>query len=329
MTLHIVPLSDEHLADAAALFVARYRALRAQVPFLPSRYEEPGVTWPLLSDLAGRAPGVAALRGSRLAGFLLGMPLPAFRGRRAVYSPEWANGADLDGSREIYWEMYAHLAARWVANGCFTHLVSVLAHDRAGIVGWHWLGFGAVAMDAVRDLSPVRGAAPVEVRRAGADDIEPALALSEGLERHLAAAPTFLARVERYGRAQEERALADPARALWLAYQGAEAVGCMRIGPPNPDACTIIHDDKTASIDRAFTREGARRRGVAAALLDRALEWARAEGCERCAVDFEPMNVLAARFWTSHFQPVCHSLGRCVDERVAWANERRQDADMW
>jgi hypothetical protein len=58
--------------------------------------------------------------------------------------------------------------------------------------------------------------------------------------------------------------------------------------------------------------------------LNRSLEWARSEGYERCAVDFEPMNVLAARFWLRYFSPVCYSLVRHVDERIAWAHERRE-----
>jgi GNAT superfamily N-acetyltransferase len=121
----------------------------------------------------------------------------------------------------------------------------------------------------------------------------------------------------------------DPANALWLAFEGEEAVGCLKTGPASEDACAIIRDEGTTSIVGAFTREHARGRGIAAALLDRALEWARFEGYVRCAVDFEPMNVLAARFWLRHFQPVCYALVRKVDERVAWAHARRVHRDVW
>jgi len=112
MSLEIVSLQDEHLEDAAALVTARYRALREQVPSLPSRYEDASSILPLLRDLAGKAPGVVAMRDGRLAGFLLGMVLPEFRGKRSVYSPEWANAADAEDSGETYREMYAHLSAR-------------------------------------------------------------------------------------------------------------------------------------------------------------------------------------------------------------------------
>ena len=88
MPLEIAPLQDDHLEDAAALVTARYWALRERVPPLPSRYEDVSSILPSLRDLAGQAPGVAAMREGRLAGFLLGMVLPEFRGKRGVYSPE-------------------------------------------------------------------------------------------------------------------------------------------------------------------------------------------------------------------------------------------------
>ena len=94
----------------------------------------------------------------------------------------------------------------------------------------------------------------------------------------------------------------------------------MVIGPANADACAVIQDDKTASITMAFTRESVRNKGVAMALLNRSLEWSCSQGYERCAVDFETMNFLASRFWCKWFEPVCYSLVRCIDERVANAS---------
>ena len=44
--------------------------------------------------------------------------------------------------------------------------------------------------------------------------------------------------------------------------------------------------------------------------------WARDEGYQRCSVDFETMNTLAAHFWPRHFRPVCYSLGRVVNEHI-------------
>ena len=91
----------------------------------------------------------------------------------------------------------------------------------------------------------------------------------------------------------------------------------MRLGPASEDASHIIRDVKTTSITGAFTQERARGGGIATALLNRSLAWARAKGYERCAVDFEPMNPLATRFWLRYFQPVCYAVVRHIDERAA------------
>lgn len=330
MPLEIVPLRDDHLEDAAALATARYRALRQDVPSLPSRYEDVSSILPLLRDLAGQAPGVVVVRDGRVAGFLLGMVLPEFRGKRSVYSPEWANAADAEDGREIYREMYARLSARWVDDGCFTHLITLLAHDREATDAWHWLGFGLAAVDAMRDLTSLQGAiTDIEIRRAALEDIEEAMALSQALQRHLAAAPIFLAPEEERGRGFHEQWLANLANALWLASRGGEVVGCMGLEPSNPEACYIIRDEKTTSITSAFTKESERNKGIGTALLNHSLDWARSAGYERCAVDFEPQNISAARFWLRHFQPVCYSLIRQVDERVASAHEKREDKDPW
>jgi GNAT superfamily N-acetyltransferase len=318
MSLQISPFRDKHLEDAATLVSVRYRALRERVPLLPAKYGDVSTLHPMLREFAKQAPGVAAIRGGRLVGFILGMVLPLFRGKRSVLSPEWANGAEPSESRRLYEEMYRHISARWVANGCFTHLVVLLGVDRDDLEVWQWLGFGLAAVDAVRGLEPVPDPGiDVEIRRGRVDDIEDVSDLGERLERHLASAPAFLAYDQRTGRQGYEDWLGNRGNALWLAHEGGHAMASMGVGPANPDACMIIRDDKTASIVSAYTRVNARGRGLATGLLNRSLEWARAEGYERCAVDFEPMNIVAARFWLRHFQPVCCAVMRSVDERMA------------
>ena len=318
MSLEITTLQGKHLSDAAELVCARFKSLRQRVPVLPCRYEETQVILPMLYRLMQQSPGVVAIQGGRLVGFLMGMVIPMLLGKRTAYSPEWANGAEPEDSRRIYGEMYARLSAQWVADGCLAHAVTMLANDEQGIEGWQWMGFGMAGADGVRELKPVEGAAAqIEVRKAGRADASASASLIKTLEQYMAAPPIFwiheLEGTEEY--------LGDSAKALWLAYDGPDAVGCMAIGPANPDACAIIEDDKTASIMAAFTLETARGQGVATALLNRCLEWARARGCERCAVDYETMNMLATRFWPKWFETVCYSLIRCIDERVAGAQK--------
>ena len=314
--LDIVPLEARHLPDAAALACRRYIAMREAVPIMPPRYEHPQAVLPMIHDLFARAPGVAATHRGRLVGFLTGHLLPAFRGKQAAYSPTWANGAEGTDARRIYEAMYIALAARWVDHGYLTHLLGTSAHDRKSVETWHWLGFGMLAVDAVRDLSPVDGpAARIEIRRAGQRDAEICKSLEAALQRHLTSSPTYLV-VDEEDDSSCATWLADPGHALWLAYADGEAVAYLRIEPANEEACTLIQDPGTASITGAYTVPRARGQGIGAALLDRALLWAREQGYVRCAVDFEPMNVVATRFWLRHFQPVCYALARQIDQHI-------------
>jgi GNAT superfamily N-acetyltransferase len=318
MSMKVVPLGEEHLQDAAALVSRRYQGLRAQVPSLPLRYAEVSTLLPMLRDIAGAGPGVATIRGGQLVGFLSGWLMPSFRGKRSAFSPEWANAAEPENSQRIYEQMYTHLSTSWVADGYTTHLIGLLANDREGLEGWHWLGFGMLAADAVRDLQPVPGRdTDVEIRRAGLQDLDQVKTLHEALSEYMAEPPIFLFNTEERDVAYYEEWLQNPDKAIWLAFHGTEAVAYMRLGPASEDASTIIYDEKTTSITGAFTRETARGGGIATVLLNRSLAWARAKGYERCAVDFEPMNPLATRFWLRHFQPVCHAVVRHIDERAA------------
>jgi hypothetical protein len=218
VSLAIIPLEDRHLEDAAALFIARFRALREQVPCLPTRYQEPGTLLPMLNRLANQGPGAVAIQAGRLVGFLAGYALPEFRGKRSTFSPEWANAAELEDSRRIYDELYAYLSARWVADSSLVHLVSLLPDDRQAIEGWHWQGFGYIAADAMRELTPLPDLTPdIDIRRGGLEQIEQAIELIEGLRRHVAAAPTFLPLGETEEITVDEAWLADPAHVLWLA----------------------------------------------------------------------------------------------------------------
>ena len=169
------------------------------------------------------------------------------------------------------------------------------------------------------DLVPVQVR---DLRRAGPSDTQRVTALIEALRQHMAASPTFLHQEDSVETEENTEHLANPAHATWLAYQGTEAVACMGQGPANPKASTIIDDAGTTSIVSAYTRSNARGAGIATALLNQVLAWARAEGYERCAVDWEPMNVLATRFWTRHFQPVSYAMVRHVDERLVRAMDR-------
>jgi GNAT superfamily N-acetyltransferase len=329
MVMKIVPFSNDYVEEAAALVATRYHAERGINPLLSAQFESPSAIIPRLQDVVGKMPGVAAIRENRLAGFLIGFLCPLFRGVRGAFIPDWGHATDGIRVYDTYREMYASLACNWIADGRFTHAIQFFAHDREAIEAWFSSGFGMVVVDALRDLSPAQGSkVEVEIRRASIVDREVVKSLELDLHRHLAAAPTFLPLILDHGRTSREEWLADAKNALWLAYLDGEAIGFMCIEPSRQEGLPIS-DDVTASITGAFIRQSLRNGGVGTTLLNQVLEWARSNGYQKCAVDFESANIRGAGFWLKHFQPVCYSLARRVDERIAWANERREENDCW
>ena len=103
-----------------------------------------------------------------------------------------------------------------------------------------------------------------------------------------------------------------------------KAIALLGVKPPGSSGTYIIRDEATISCFMAFTYTDSRGCGIAKALLDKALEWARSKDYERCAVDWEPQNIPVNRFLLKHFQPVCYSLIRHIDERIAWAHENQK-----
>jgi GNAT superfamily N-acetyltransferase len=321
MSLEIAALNEEHLEAAAELVSVSYTALRSRMPVLPTHYQEADVILDLLHDLYGEASGVIAVQDGSLAGFLMGLVIPDFMGKRSAYSPVWANTALPGHSRRIYEEMYARLSERWVKNGCLTHVVSLMAHDRLALEAWSWLGFGLVNVDGVRPLTPLESdQAKVEMHQASIQDTMVLSELGRALERHEASAPTFwIHELDDFG-----KKMGEPGNVAWLAVEGGQVLGFLALEPGDDCECALLRDAKTVNISGAFTIEAARRKGAATSLLDQALAWARLQGYERCSVDFESMNTLAARFWLRWFKPVSYSLVRNIDERSTFHRSRSQ-----
>ena len=340
--LKAIALREEHLEEAAVLVSNRYRRLREQESHLPHSYAEVTKLLPLLQNIfSASGVGVAAIRGDRLVGFLTGWQMVSFRGKRSIYSPEWANAADLEDSKRIYEEMYGHLAAAWVADRYVAHYISLFPNDVEALRAWHWMGFGMIAVDAICSLDTIQGhdantqlqrstnvhiwrkelhirRKEIHIRRAELQDLEQVIELHEDLWEYHKGTPIFLL-AEKKERSYYEEWLLNPDKVVWLAYWKEEPVAFMRLGPADDGVCTIIYDEKTTSIYGAFTKEEVRREGLATALLDHALKSALASGYERCAVSFEPMNLIGTRFWLKYFKPVCLTIVRHIDERVTQA----------
>ncbi len=128
-------------------------------------------------------------------------------------------------------------------------------------------------------------------------------------------------------RKRYEEWLSGESHIMYLAFRNDKPIAYMQWEPSYDGASYIITDPKTASINGAFTLEEHFAGASVPRLLDEVLRAARAGGFERCSVDFESHNIYGSRFWLRYFQPICYSVFRQVDERIACAP--RPQAGHW
>ncbi|MBN1371037.1 MAG: GNAT family N-acetyltransferase [Anaerolineaceae bacterium] len=311
----LIPFDKAYLPAAAKMFVRNFRELRGRVPDLPDGMEESGKVTGYLEWIMTQGPGVMALDGERLAGFLGWMIVDGFRNttHRAAFCPEWSHGAEGLDRAAIYRALYRAASAEWARQGCHTHALTILAHDEEAIQTWFWNGFGMSVVDAIRPMDVLENAVPqgLIVRKATLEDVEALAVLEAEHWQHYPQPPLFMAPQQPDG-AEEFRAfLAEPANAVWVAWDGERPAGHMRFQGQSEGAAAIVNAPDKTAITGAFVRPEYRGRNKAApALLDAALRDYAAKGYRRCSVDFESFNPEAAVFWMKYFQPVCYSLMR-------------------
>src|SRR5947209_3191108 len=127
--IEIEPLEDKHLSATAALLADRHARHRQSETLLPE-----------ISDFRGQlereldyelASGVVALSGDDLVAYIIGRVEedPLLGDRRAIV--DFAGCAAAQGHSEAIRDLYAALAARWVAAGATRHLALIPASDEA------------------------------------------------------------------------------------------------------------------------------------------------------------------------------------------------------
>jgi GNAT superfamily N-acetyltransferase len=315
--LKLSPINKTHLDEIVQLITGRYGEMLLTCLLLPDRFTKPDVVRPMLETIITSAPGVAAYKNRKLAGFMTGWLINEFRGQPAVFCPEWANATSLEDSRSVYEAMYEYSSRIWLDEGYRVHYISQYP-DRPNILNaWFWLGFGLCAADGVRDLQPLNKSPSIKIKRAQIDDLSEVIVMVNALSQHIAESPTYLYSDEQFIEKELVTLLSDPAEAFWLAYLDSKVVGYLKHGPASDNASQIIVDPGTTSIRGCYTVPEARNKGVAASLLDHALAYSKSSGYSRCCVDWEPMNVIATRFWTRYFQIVSLSMVRHIDPRFS------------
>ncbi|MGB2873999.1 MAG: GNAT family N-acetyltransferase [Gaiellaceae bacterium] len=318
--LELVPFSDDHLEDAAGLLAARHARDRRAEPLLPERYEDPAEALEEVENAwhEESASGTAALRGGRLAGYVLGAPRdPGIWGENV-----WV---DLAGhvveEPEDARDLYGHAAARWVEEGRTRHYV-LLPADTPLVDAWFRLGFGQQQAHGYREVperTDVRVPEGCEIRKPTEADVDALLEVELALPAHQRLAPVFSARPlpteDEIRREWAETLAGSSDEEVLICTRDGRPVACWGFvsaersshhrGPGRPDnSCYLAF---------AATLPASRGAGVGVALTDAGFAWATGQGYRAMVTDWRVTNLLASRFWPRRgFRPAVLRLYRSI-----------------
>ncbi|TML43334.1 MAG: GNAT family N-acetyltransferase [Actinobacteria bacterium] len=312
--IEIEPLEDEHLAAAAGLLAVRHARHRETEALLPAISD---FRAQLERDLAHEtAGGVVALSGDDLVAYVIGRVEedPLLGDQRAVV--DFAGCAAAGGQGDAIRDLYAALAARWVAAGATRHVAFVPASDEALTDPWLRLAFGVQAVLAVRETAAMKPVgADVRIRPGMPDDLELVMRLDRTLIEHHAAPPSFSGLPipsDEELRAEWSDLWDDPELYThFVAERAGQPLG-HAVLYRRPTGDLRVPEDNI-DLSHAATLPTARRSGVSLALMGHALTWAHEHGFRSMTTDWRSVNLLASRHWPRlGFRPTHYRLYRAL-----------------
>lgn len=326
-----VDFKEEHLYYAAELLAKRHRNERKMRRELPKQFEDKNYALKALQDIWDKphACGVAAYDHERFVGYIIGnCAVDTGRGRTA-----WIHYAGLaideDQQPELYRDLYAHIADRWLAFGCFDHYAVVPAGDHSTVGAWLRLGFSYQQVYAIYDLNQFvpfekENNTGIKIRMGKRED---RVALSENgvwNTLHQASAPAWnpvLPEVLEDVRKSYAGLVDDEEAILRIVEKGDEIIGFHVCFPDSFSDTNMLIPDKCVELSAAAIKPSERGAGIGKQLAQNSFQYFKELGYTHCSIDWHMTNLLASRFWPKQgFQPTAYRLVRRIDSRIAWAN---------
>jgi GNAT superfamily N-acetyltransferase len=284
----IVPFSDAHLDDAAALLAARHARHRAAEPLLPEE-----VDFRAAVEQEWRQEGASGVFAGNA--YLFAAPLHM---RGSAWMRVGIAGQAIEGDRERMRDLYAVAGQRWLDEGLREHDVFVPAHDAELVDAWFRLSFGGSAVLALRETAqaeqPFVGG--VTIRDGIPQDFDEAARLDLEMTDALREAPSFskLPQQTQTELAAEWREEIGEHDKLFVAERDGRIVGLLLLYRRPPD---LRVPPDSIDLAQASTEPKARGTGVGRALTEHAIRWAHDNGHPVMTTDWRMTNLWAARFW--------------------------------
>ena len=312
----LVPMTREHLAPATELFIENYKQEQEKSPYLPSRViTEP--EW-IVDALGARLanPGVAVVENNRLIAYMVTGSRFPWKGQQAVYVPEYGHAAIAERKRELYQRMYMHLSQQWVNNHIHLQMIGHFAHDTILQETLYQLGFGAILAERLRDCSTLDGPPEVGIREE--KDVSKLLPIQIEHNDYYSKAPIFILKPTSPEEVLDElQSHARQGDVFFVHYEQEEPCAYMIVGKSTIEGeGFLLQNTNTAQIKSAYAKPDIRSKGVGKALLQRAIEWSRAEGYDRIFVEHETANLSGSIFWQKYFTPYVYFSMRYIDSAL-------------
>ena len=316
----VVPFSDEHIEEAAALLAARHARQRETEPLLPRRYEaqdeardEVAAFWQ-----TDGASGAIAFRDGNPVGYLIGAPHdPDVWGENV-----WVElaGHAVEDAEDIR-DLYAIAAARWFDDGNRRHYALVPTDDPALIDAWFRLGFGHQQEHGIREVPPqtdVHVPEGFEIRDPREEDIDQLVPIDLALPTHQGSSPVFSPRplpTAEEIQAEWRKTLAGDDEKLLVGCFDGKPVACWSVcaAELSRHYNGLGLPERACYLAFASTLPEARGSGIGVALTDASLAAAAADGYTAMVTDWRVTNLLASRFWPKRgFRPAFYRLYRSI-----------------
>jgi GNAT superfamily N-acetyltransferase len=286
--LEVVPFSDEHLDEAAALLAARHARHRQAERLLPD-------------DVDFRAELEAEWRQEGASGvfagdaYLIGAP-------QKTPGKTWLRvgvaGLAIQGDAERMRDLYAAAAARWVEEGHRQHAAFVPSYDSELVDAWFRLSFGASAVLALRETAGEEAYdGAVAVRHGASDDFAATARLEVAMGESMVPSPSFSDQPLQSVEEVEAEWRDDPdwgRYELFVAERDGRVVGHILLYRRPRD---LRVPEGSIDLAQASTEPEARGTGVGRALTTHVLRWAHEHGYPVMTTDWRMTNLWASRFW--------------------------------
>lgn len=271
-----------------------------------------------LNEILSNRSGYGLFQKGKLVSFLLGYSsIPNLKGKeRGAYIPIWGHYCS-EENKKHFLQLYQKIAGDWLKNKVYTQLLTYFPNNKILEEQLYNLGFGLLVIDAFRSMNKI-SCKPLDkqftVRSMISDDLEKIKNVDDNFHSYMNASPTFLHHNSRVQALSLTDFVDETNQTIVIETKG-NIVAAIRgvFGSSNLD---LLSYPKNVGINYAFTDLAYRGFGLGTHLLNEILKWGETKQASLCTVDFESANLLANRFWLTHFKPISFSAMRKIDNRL-------------